>query len=70
MTGAIVAGALALAGLTHVRTRRFAPALLAMTLLCVVCAFAPVYAPGDFFVWVLRFGHVAVTELICRAGTG
>jgi len=68
LTGGVVAGALALGALKHARTRRFAPALLALTLLCVVCAFAPVYAPWDFFVWELRFGHVAATEPIWRTG--
>lgn len=68
LTGGVVAGALALGALTHARTRRFAPALLALTLLCVGCAFAPIYAPWDFFVWELRFSHVAATEPIWRTG--
>lgn len=68
LAGSIVPGVLALGALTHGHTRRFAPALLALTLLCVVCAFAPIYAPWDFFVWELRFGHVSATEPIWRTG--
>jgi type IV secretion system protein VirD4 len=65
---AIVAGGAAIAVLTHVRTRRLSPALFALALVCAVCAFGPVYAPWDFFVWELRYGHVVETEPIWRTG--
>lgn len=68
LAAATVAGAAALAGAAHARTRRITPALLAATLLGVTCALTPIYAPWDFFLWELRFSHIPETEPIWRTG--
>lgn len=68
LAAAIAAGAAALGALTHASARRLTPALLGLALVAALCAFGPIYAPWDFFVWELRYGKVPGTEPIWRTG--
>lgn len=68
IAAALAAAASGMTCLADARTRRLSPALLLLALLSAVFAAGPVYAPWDFFVWELRYGHVVETEPIWRTG--
>lgn len=65
---AIVAGGLGAVGMAVNRWRHAALVLLVVTALLVSLRLGPLYAPLNFFFWWWRFGDIAGTAPIWRAG--